>query len=293
MIPAPHLVVPAAAGAVYAVAAVLLHRAIAGGLGPWRVTFVANLVMGGGFAVLLLFHAPDGGDFTWWKPSVCGALFFLGQIFTFRSLTGGEVAVATPVLGTKVLLVAVFTAWILGQSVPPMLWAAALLASGAIALLRDGAPSRRDLFLPTVANAGTASAAFALVDVALQAWAPEAGFTRFVPAMFAVNAALSLLLIPGFKGPVWPPPKGTSRWLVPGALLLAGQSLAMAFSVAVYQQATATNVAYTSRAVWGVLFAWAATRGACENERPGKRVMIRRLMASFLVLAAIYLATRG
>ena len=51
----------------------------------------------------------------WWQPVVAGALFFAGQVFTLLALTTGDVSVATPVLGLKIVLVALLSVVLIGD----------------------------------------------------------------------------------------------------------------------------------------------------------------------------------
>ena len=62
-------------------------------------------------------------------------LFFAGQVFTLLALNTGDVSVATPVLGVKILLVALLSTVLIGDPIGARLWTAAALSSVAIALL--------------------------------------------------------------------------------------------------------------------------------------------------------------
>ena len=73
-------------------------------------------------------------------------LFFAGQVFTLLALSTGDVSVATPVLGVKILLVALLTAVLIGDPIGARLWTAAALSTTAIALLnisRGACPQAR------------------------------------------------------------------------------------------------------------------------------------------------------
>ena len=45
----------------------------------------------------------------WWQPVLVALTFIAGQAFTFVALQRGDVSVATPMLGIKILLVALLT----------------------------------------------------------------------------------------------------------------------------------------------------------------------------------------
>src|SRR5688572_4434638 len=102
----PALIAPLVSAFLYAFAAMALKRATEKGGGPWRIGFVTNLVQALIFAPVWLL---GGGPFSWQNLGhavITGTLFFVGQIFTFLALSRGDVSVVTPVLGTKVILVA-------------------------------------------------------------------------------------------------------------------------------------------------------------------------------------------
>src|SRR3954467_9282757 len=103
------LIAPLVSAFLYSFAALALKRAAANGVGPWRVNFIANWTAVIAFTPLWLL---GGAPFTWGHllhAVLAGTCFFVGQIFTFLALTRGDVSVATPVLGTKVIVVAGLT----------------------------------------------------------------------------------------------------------------------------------------------------------------------------------------
>ena len=284
------LLIPLASAFVYAFAAVILKRATERGVGPWRVSFVTNVVQALIFAPFWLGAA---GQFAWHHllhAAVTGAAFFLGQIFTFLALTRGDVSVATPVLGMKVLLVALFTVLLTNDRLSPVLWLAAILTAVATALLGGGGTAQKRSALPSIGFSFLAATAFALTDVLAQKWAPAWGFARFAPAMFATVAALSLTLIPFFRGRLRDLP---FRWVLPGAALLGIQASGVAYAIMVFGSATLTNIVYNSRGIWSVLLVWTIGHWFDNTERShGHAVMGRRLAGSVLLLGAIVIVAR-
>ncbi len=282
------ILVPLASAFFYAVAALMLKRATERGIGPWRVSFVTNCIEAVIFAPLWLL---GGAPFSWLNlahAAVCGLAFFSGQIFTFLALNRGDVSVATPVLGTKVIFVALFAVVLGSEHLTAGLWLAALLTAIATALLGTGGARPRHSIGISLAFGFSAAASYALTDVLAQKWAPAWGFGHFAPAMFGSVAIFSLTLIPFFRGKMSELPW---RWLTPGAALLGVQALGIAYSVMVFGSATTTNVVYNSRGIWTVLLVWCVGHWFANFERAqGTRVMLRRLAASLLLLAAIALA---
>ena len=130
-----HLFFPLASSFGYVFAVLLLKRSADWGVGVWRTAFISNLAMGVTFLALLLLGGPGQPVSMWWQPVLSGGLFFAGQIFTFMALHHGDVSVATPVLGLKIVLVAFSSVLLLPDPVPLKWWVAAGLSSLAIVLL--------------------------------------------------------------------------------------------------------------------------------------------------------------
>jgi drug/metabolite transporter (DMT)-like permease len=129
-----HLLLPLVSAVVYVIGALLLKRASDLGADIWRTTRVINYTS-------LLVAAPLwwlGGTIpppsSWWQPPVAAVLFFAGQIFTLLAINKGDVSVATPVLGVKILLVALLTSVLIGDPIGAQLWTAAALCSAPHAL---------------------------------------------------------------------------------------------------------------------------------------------------------------
>ena len=104
-----HLFLPLASSILYVVAALFLRQAAGHGIGIYRTAFICNW----GTAVLFLLLWPLGGSvpsgLLFYQPAVVALLFIAGQLSTFLALEKGDVSVATPVMGSKVILVALFT----------------------------------------------------------------------------------------------------------------------------------------------------------------------------------------
>src|SRR3954466_10098233 len=113
---------PLISAGLYSFAALALKRATANGAGPWRISFVTNWIQALFFAPLWLL---GGQPFEWLHlghAMIVGVVFFIGQVLTFLALSRGDVSVTTPVLGTKVVFVAIFVVVLLNERVPTALW---------------------------------------------------------------------------------------------------------------------------------------------------------------------------
>ncbi len=284
-----HLLLPLASGFGYVVAVMLVKGSARHGVGLWRTTFVSNVAMGVCFAPMWLLGGISIGWAGFWRPAMTAAVFFLGQVLTFMALAG-EVSVATPVLGLKILLVALFSTVLLAGDVPMIWWAAAALSTVAIGLLNrpiKGVTTGSAVGRTVVLAAG-AAVAFALSDVLVQKWAPEVGPGRFLPIMFGGLAVFSLGLIPFFNAPLCSMPAAAWPWLLSGSVLLALQAAGMAWTLATHGDATAANVIYSSRGLWSVVLVWLVGHwfGNAEGKLPAA-VLRRRFAGASLMLLAI------
>ena len=179
----------------------------------------------------------------------------LGQVSIFLALKAGDVSVATPVMGVKTILVAGLATFLFAERPPWQLWAAAVLSAAAIAALNRTGPgashgSRRRV-LATSLWAFASAACYSLFDVLMQRWAPAWGAGRFLPLMAFVAAVPSVAAWTAFGEPrtegraAWP-------WLLGGAAVMAAQAVILTGGLAVYGDATAVNVVYSSRGLWAV-----------------------------------------
>ncbi|MEY4488975.1 MAG: hypothetical protein RIQ79_1483 [Verrucomicrobiota bacterium] len=289
-----HLFFPLASSFGYVFALLLLKRSSGWGVGVWRTTFISNMAMGLVFSLLLLLGGTGQPIAMVWQPALAGGLFFMGQIFTFLALHHGDVSVATPVLGVKIVLVALSSVLLLPDPVPVKWWVAAGLSSLAIVLLARGESRPSHAAGRTVLMAVLAAACFALTDVLVQKWAPAWGVGRFLPLMFGAVAGLSVGLVPFFSAPLRAVPRAAWGWLVSGGVLLAVQAGSMAYAMGVYGDATAVNIVYSARGLWSVVAVWLVGHWfASEEQRLNPAVLRSRLAGAALMLAAIGLVILG
>lgn len=172
----PHLLFPLPSSFAYVLAVLLIKRGTGYGIGVWRTTFVANVAMGVCFSPLLVLGGAGQPLSMLWQPAFTALLFFAGQVATFLALEG-DVSIATPVLGLKILLVAFFSAFLIADPIPLQWWVAAFLSTLAIVLLNYGSkgiPHRR--VGATVGWGSLAATAYALTDVLVQKWARAWGW---------------------------------------------------------------------------------------------------------------------
>lgn len=288
----PATFLPLIAALIYASGALLVKRGADLGVGVWRTAFVANAV--GGIVFLPLFAL--GGQVhlsLWWQPALLGFLFTVGQWLTFLAMDKGDVSVATPVLGLKILFVAVIITAFGSVALRPQLWIAALLATAGIALLnRRGSHAAHHRVGRTILFAAAAAAAFAVFDVLVQTWSPAWGVGRFIPLTMLAAAAFSFIFIPFFRAPLSAIPRPAWPWLLAGTCTMALQSALFVSTVAHWGQAARANILYSSRGLWSVVLVWLVGHLVHSREQHlGRATLLWRFAGATLMLCAITLAT--
>jgi len=287
-----YLLLPLAAAVIYAAAALCLKIAMGRGTTSWAVLFYSNLLLGLLFLPLLL-AGPSGWNTRAAPLALCsGLLFFLGQLATFRSLQSGDVSIATPALAAKVVFVALLSMLVPGSRPDPDLWLAVLLTLAGMILLNRRPTHTASRPLVTLAWALLAALSFAATDIVVQVGAPAAGFTLFMPVMFATVMALSLpLLRPHILRPSGRETQpGARLWLAIGVVLLGLQATGMASAIGLFGDATAANVVYGSRGLWSLLLLalFARTLGI-RDDILDRSTLATRTIGCVLIIVAVAL----
>jgi len=284
------LILPLIAGIGYAMSALVIKRASEFGVGVWRTAFVANIVGALIFQPLWLLGGNLPPDL-WWQPLVVGLLFTIGQWLSFTAIDRGDVSIVAPVLGLKILLVAILVTAFAGERLRWQLWAAAVLASLGIALLnQSGGRAAHHNVGRTIVTAGLSAAVFAVFDVLVQQWSPAWGLGRFIPLVMGVSGVLSIAFVPRFRAPLSAIPRPAWPWLLIGSAALGAQSIMFVSTVAHWGHAAPANVLYSSRGLWTVLLVWAFGHWVKSREQQlGRRVLTWRLSGAFLMMSAIVL----
>jgi drug/metabolite transporter (DMT)-like permease len=286
------LLLPAGSAVLYVVAAFLLKQAIGLGAGQAQVNLFANVFAG----VLFLPLAAFAGEVDWslaWMPLVAGATFFLGQFFTFSALRHGDVSVATPLLGMKVLFIAVVSWLVFGEELAVKWWAGAAASSFGVILVTG---ATLGTLVPRLLRADAlmslaAAAAFAVTDVLVRQWAGRFGIAAFIPLMFGEVALLSLVMfLPRGGLRLFRPTRAALMPLTVGSVALSVQALGMALALGLYGNATAVNIVYSARSVWSVILAWLLARHFTTVDSVQEPAVVRRRLAgSILLFAAVVL----
>jgi drug/metabolite transporter (DMT)-like permease len=290
----PALLIPLASAVVYVLGALAVKRAQVFGVGVWRTSFLSNAALALLFVPVWFAYGGEvrpWGDY--WQPAVTAGFFFGGQALTFLALKTGDVSVTTPVMGTKVVLVALFSSVLRVGEVPWAWWVGAGLSTAAIALLHLGDGARHRRVGRTVLLAAASAAAFGLGDVLLQKWVPAWGAGNYFPPMFVLVGLMSAAFVPFFSAPLSAMLAAAWRWVAPGAVLLAVNNAAVVLAIVLLGSATVVNILYSVRGLVSVVAVWAIGHWFMNDEKhlaPG--VLRLRLAGAGLMVAAIVLVLR-
>ena len=289
----------------YTGSALSLKSALGRGVNAWQVSAWCN----GTMAVLYLpfWLGADGPALAahWFQPLVVAVIFLLGQLFTFAALQRGDVSVATPLLGAKVVFVPLVAAGLFYEVIANRWWvAAAFSAAGVVVVTRavprvpvapGGSSARHGAgsVWPTAACSLGAAGCFALSDVLFQHWSGPVGLAGFIALMYSgLGVLTAVLYLPRFgRGLLRLPTDPTGRRALGlGCLLQAGQNLSMSLVLSFYGRATTVNVVYSSRCLWSVVLAWAVARwiGGAEARLP-RDLLWARLGGAALLFTALCL----
>jgi len=287
----PNLLLPLACALVYVFGALAVKRASVFGVGVWRTSFLSNWAVALLFLPVWFWH---GGrvhpGFEYWQPALTALLFLAGQALMFFALGRGDVSVVTPVMGTKVIIVALGSSLLRVGEVPVKWWIGAGLSTAAILLLHSGEESKHRNVRQTVLLAFGSAASFGAGDVLLQKWVPAWGAADFFPPMFLIVGLLSCFFIPWFSAPLSALTAPAWRWVGPGALLMALNNAGVVLAIGLVGSATAVNIVYSARGLFSVLLVWLVGHWFSNEEHHlGGKVLRLRFVGATLMVAAIAL----
>lgn len=294
-----YLIFPLTAAVLYALAALALKAAERRGAGVGQITVLANLALAAAFAGFYPWGAgPPARLAAWWPIAAIGVTLVVGQVAGTLAFARGEVSVATPVLGTKVVLVALLASLFTARPVPAQTWVAAVVVLVGLWVL-VGRPARADARRAAAAvGFGLACAlAFAGFDLLTQVWSPRLGFGVLMPLGVAAGTVLSLPLLRWLRPPgrlALHVPTAAAKPLALGVALITLQSLLLIWSIGRYHDAPGANVVYASRGVWGVLLVQLLAGHLAHVEQlGGGAVFARRLIGAGVMMLGVVLAFLG
>src|SRR5437773_1389011 len=125
-----YLIWPLVAALVFAFGSMVYKRAYVAGAGVAHTAILNNVVLGIIFLPLLALETHPIRWDKWREPVFTSLAYVLGHLLNVLALRWGDVSLATPLLGSKIIFVA-FLGWaIFGAHLSGSLWMAAGLATG-------------------------------------------------------------------------------------------------------------------------------------------------------------------
>jgi drug/metabolite transporter (DMT)-like permease len=289
-----YLLLPLFAAILFALGSMVYKRAYDEGAGVIHAVVVNNVLLAIFFLPLFAFESRPMPWGEWYFPVLTGATFAIGHLLNVMSLRVGDVSVATPLLGAKVIFVALLAWLVFGWPLTAKQWIAAVLTTMGVFLmgLTDFKAGRR-AGLTTVLALGCA-AAFSLTDVMIQSWADRFGVFNFLPFQFVALAMFSLAMAPFFGLSSLRAPRGAWPWILAATALSALQAILITAAIGIWRDAAAVNVVYATRGLWSVALVWCVGHWLKNTERhtAGRRAMALRLVGAALILVSVALAVK-
>jgi drug/metabolite transporter (DMT)-like permease len=287
-----HLLLPFCSSVLVVLGLLCLKRAQERGVSTWTSIILVCWSSACVFPVLSLMGGTMQPAVMVWQPAIIGALFLAGQWFTFLAVARGDVSIAAPVLGVKVLIVPAASRFLVDEALLTRVWIAAAIAVAGIAFVQTrDATVDRSRILASVSYALLAACTMTLFDLLIQRWAPDWGAGYFLPIAFACAALYSLAFVPLADRPADLRRLGVIRPLAVGALLMTVQAIGMTLTLGLFGDATRVNIVYSLRGLWGVLLTWMLARQVnVSGLGPSHRTMVMRLIGAVLIGVSVLIS---
>lgn len=285
------LLLPLISSVLYVAGAMSLKYAARYRPNVWQSAFYTNVSFAICSLPLWLGQGPAEADWaTLWQPLATGFFGLMGQVLTLLALSRGDVSVATPVLGLKVLFVALFSSLLTSSVVEANLWLAALLSVGGIALLQFKAGEHHHDVLWTIILTALSAMFYGLHDSCVVRWKPNWN-DWFLPLVFdfmVVGTGLIWFVVRRYVPPLDPRAR---KSVLGGSFLIGAQGLLLIYTIARFGEPTRVNLVYNARGLWSVLAVYWIGHWYDNTEQHLDRATLqRRFIGAALMLVAIVLA---
>jgi drug/metabolite transporter (DMT)-like permease len=292
-----HLLFPLASSILFVFGMMFAKKAISGGASPWTNTVTSNAWLAATWGAIGAVQGVPLSFAAWWQAALVAAAFVAGQLLTYLAFQYGDVSVATPIFGVKVVIVAIMLSLLGGETVAARVWLGAVLAAVGVAVVQAGARGPASGHLTpghavlTVLLALLAAVALSFFDLGMQTWGRQSGAAPFLSAVFLLTGVYSCGFLPWVDGPARLRRLRVLKPLVIGSLLMAVQAMSMSYSLGRFGDAARINIVYALRGLWAVALAWllARTFGGAEA-RHSLPVMLLRLAGAVLLTLAVLIA---
>jgi drug/metabolite transporter (DMT)-like permease len=287
-----YLLLPLLAALAFAFGSMVFKRAFQEGATIGHAAVLNNVILAVVFLPLMAWDPKPVPWHLWHQPVITSMAFVLGHLLNVIALKKGDVSVATPLLGSKVIFVALVSWLAFGVPVQAGQWAAAALSSLGVLVMgfTDFRPGGQ-MGLTTLLSLGCALC-FAFTDLFIQIWGSGFGVFHFLPLQFVSLAFFSLLILPFVGWKSLRAPRSAWKWIIASTGLSAVQAILITGTIAAWKDASGVNVVYATRGLWSVLLVWAigGWMGNTERERAGLKRMTWRLIGALLILVAVALS---
>lgn len=289
-----YLLLPLLAAIAFAFGSMVYKRAFEEGAGIAHAVVFNNVVLGILFLPLLALEPRPIPWGHWHHPALTATAFVTGHLLNVLSLRVGDVSLATPLLGSKIIIVALIGWWLFGTQLGAAHWWAAGLSTLGVAVMgvSDHRPAGRVGL--TVALALGCSVAFAFTDTMIAAWGGDFGVWSFLALQFVALGALSLLALPFLGRRPLHAPAPAWKWIVLATLLSGMQAIIITATIGIWRDAAGVNVVYATRGPWSVLLVWWIGHwvGSKERHALNGRLLAWRLAGALLILAGVVIVAR-
>jgi drug/metabolite transporter (DMT)-like permease len=288
-VPPLYLLLPLFAAIVYSLGSIVIKRALKEGVTMDQSFHLTNLGLGVLFLPLIFLEktAIDWSQVA--KPALIGAAFFFGHWLTFIALRRGDVSFVTPLMGTKVVFVALGVVFLTGKTPSVPLLVAAVLTTIGIFVMGLGDLKGGTHLAHTVVVTLASALLFGLFDVLVVWWAADFGALGFL--------GIGMGTVPFFTFALWlfqgrpslTLPKSGVSWTWWGAILIALQAIIMGIGLSYFDDATGVNVVYASRGLWVIvlLVVFGRILGNSERHDTGRGFLWRVLGTIILTIAIV------
>ncbi len=286
-----YLLLPLGSAFLYALGSILVKRGLRNGVSIMQVFHLSNLVLGLVFLPLYFFETKEVNYGELWKPGIFTVVFLVATWLTFLGLKRGDVSLVTPLMGTKVVFVAIGVTYLTGRNPGSTLWLAAAMTATGIFVMGLGDLKKGKHVLFTILVTLSSAACYGLYDVILNSWGAGFGAAAFL-SLSCVGVSLGTIIIWLIQGrPSLRLKPGVARGVWLGVIIIALQSMGLGLALGYFDDATGINVMYASRGLWVIVLVVILGRflGNREHHQNG-RGFFWRIVGTLILTAAIIIA---